>query len=96
LIDLLAKVLITQSALGRGVLLQGVPGSAEFGRDPGNMQLDLTLIIDQVVGLGQLDSGALPLVTLIQNTLPFAAPGTRTHAELESMRDSLRLSAPAG
>ena len=96
LIDLLTAIPVTENPDGRKALLYGIPGADAFARNTAIKRLDLTLIVDQVAGLGKLSSGATPLVMLIDNTLPFAAPGTDVHTRLQAIRGSLQDPAAGG
>jgi hypothetical protein len=89
LMALLSQLSVTAGESGRTSLLASIPGHAAFNRDPAGNQLhDLDLIVDQVIAIGTLASGVNPLVTLIDNALQYAAPGSELQVELQSIRDA--------
>ena len=89
LVDLLLRIPATEPMHGRSALLKSIPGTDGFRRDEGIRRLDLDLIVTQVRAIGPLDSGAQPLVILIDNALPFAAPGAAVYSELLAIRNAL-------
>ncbi len=89
LLNELIKLSVTESALGRTSLLDGIPGAETLNRDAGNRRLDLDLIVTQLAQRGRLANGQLPLVKFISNALPYAA-GFEGETKLQSIQQSLQ------
>jgi len=72
----------------RSQLLIGIPWQASMSRGMGNVRLDLETMVDQLTALGQLKSGAWPLLILADNARAYAMD---TEAELPLERVYKRL-----
>lgn len=89
LLNELLKLSVTETALGRTTLLDGIPGADTINRDAGNRRLDLNLIVTDLAKRGRLANGQRPLVKFIANALPYAA-GYEGEAKLQAIQQSLQ------
>ncbi len=89
LIEALLVLPASNSLAGRSAFLAGIPGTGSMNRDPGNAQLDLDLIIDQLDKLGRLSSGEWPLLLLTDNALHYARGFKRPEETLKRIRQEL-------
>jgi hypothetical protein len=88
LIKSILKLQIVESFEGRSALIVGIP-AASLGRQSTNAQVDLTMIIEGLDKLGQLQSGAWPLLILIENALAFVDEEFMLNTELRQVGDIL-------
>lgn len=84
LIEELSKLPITNTLAGRTTLLSGMEADS-LQRDENIKRHDLDVIISQLARLGRDQNGAILLVKLIDNALPFAE-GFETHETLTSLK----------
>jgi len=88
LIQLLLRIPASGSFEGRSAFLIGLVWAQSLTRSPTNSRMDLDMIIDQLDSLGQLDSGAWPLLIFLQNAASYV-DGTAVGRELQKMSQQL-------
>jgi len=88
LINTLLTLPVASTYTGRSILLTGVPGN--LNRNSDMAHLDFDLIITQLDGLGQLNSGHWPLLLLIENALPYARDFIQPEQALKRVQQILK------
>ena len=87
LIEALSEMPEADSFQARSSLLTGLPWTSTLMRDS-NPMVDVRLLVDQLSNLGQLKSGAWPLLLLIDNAIAYAE-GSATEETLRHLRQRL-------
>jgi hypothetical protein len=89
LVENLLKIPLSGSFDGRSSYLIGLPWAQTLNRSPTNVNLDLQMIVDQLNTLGKLESGAWPLLILIENAAA-SVKGLQIGKDLLALRDTLQ------
>lgn len=88
LVEALMRIQVFQTYNGRSNLLIGIPGP--LNRNADNAQADLDSVLDQLDGLGPLNTGARPLILLLDNAMPYARDWQDISTTLQNVRQQLQ------